>query len=313
MHTDLFLALLDDHNPRNHPILAALLYVYCPAAARWWLAGADPVPVFDPVWQALEDRSAEQTLSDALKSYELEGLGSEIRNFIQRVDACRRHHPGIPAPEFSATFNGWLLDKDHLHSKGSAIQNLGGKWENLLAYVHAWVFLIPDWKAAMRFSQMPELQPIKLSLIAPGIRVPVRWPVWGWLLKSGINVRITLGVLTDGDPNHPNQLLFSLVQSGQRPGEKPWPVEPELWALNRSGGTGRSFRSRLPEQPGIRETITSLADLAKTGPHPPLRALESPDRCRYCGFQAQCWVRLEKAPNNPPQLSSLALGIWNWK
>ena len=193
MYTDLFLALLDDHNPRNHPILAALLYTYCPAAARWWLAGADPVPVFDPVWQALKDRATGQTLSDALKSYDLQDLGAELRAFIQRVDACRRHHPGIPAPECAATFNGWSLDKNQLHSKGNAIQNLGGKWENLLAFVHTWVFLIPDWKATMRFSQMPELQPVKLSLIAPGIRVPVRWPVWGWTFQSGLNQRIAQG------------------------------------------------------------------------------------------------------------------------
>ena len=50
MYTDLFLALQDPQNPRGHPVLAALLYAFCPAAARWWLAGADPEQIFDPVW-----------------------------------------------------------------------------------------------------------------------------------------------------------------------------------------------------------------------------------------------------------------------
>jgi len=311
MQTDLFLALLDDHNPRNHPVLAALLYLYCPAAARWWTVGADPVQVFDPVWQALRDRSSGQTLSEALEAYGLQDLGAELRTFIQRVDASRRYNPGIPAPEFAATFTGWVLDKDQLHGKSDHIQNLGGKWSNLLAYAHTWAFLIPDWKNVMRFSEMPKLQPVKLSIVAPGVRKPISWPTWMWTLRSGVNIRINLGMLMTGDPNHPAQLLFTLAQQGQRPGEKPWPVEPELWALNRADGTGRSFRGRLPDQPGMGEIIADLASLAKTGPYPPLRALESPTRCRYCGFQTQCWIQLEKAPNNPPQLSSLALSHWS--
>ncbi len=313
MQTDLFLALLDEHNPRNHPILAALLYVYCPAAVRWWQAGADPVPIFDPVWQAIQDRAAGQTLSEMLQAYGLQNLKEEIRSFIHRVDAYRRHHPGISAPERAETFKGWLLARDPLHGLGDVIQNMGGKRENLLIYVHTWVFLISDWKTAMRFSQMPQIKQVKLSLSAAGIHKPVRWPVWVWLFKSGINLRLTLGVLTSGDPNHPNPLLFSLIQSSQQSGEKPWPVEPELWALHRADGTGRSFRSRLPDHPSAGEVITRLAEQAKTGPYPPLRALESPDRCQYCGFQAQCWVKLEKNPNHPPQLSSLALSIWNRK
>jgi hypothetical protein len=43
MYTDLFTALVDRENPRGHPLLAALLYAFCPATARWWLAGAVPV------------------------------------------------------------------------------------------------------------------------------------------------------------------------------------------------------------------------------------------------------------------------------
>ena len=34
MHTDLFRALIDDDNPRGHPLLAGLLYAFCPAEER---------------------------------------------------------------------------------------------------------------------------------------------------------------------------------------------------------------------------------------------------------------------------------------
>jgi hypothetical protein len=35
MYTDLFIALLNRKNAREHPILSAILYAFCPAAARW--------------------------------------------------------------------------------------------------------------------------------------------------------------------------------------------------------------------------------------------------------------------------------------
>ncbi len=48
MYTDLFAALLNRENRRGHPILSALLYSFCPAAARWWIEGADPQPPLRP-------------------------------------------------------------------------------------------------------------------------------------------------------------------------------------------------------------------------------------------------------------------------
>ncbi|MBT3390124.1 MAG: hypothetical protein HN413_06905, partial [Chloroflexi bacterium] len=91
MYTDLFLALKDAQNPRGHPILAALAYVFCPAAARWWLAGADPAEPFDPVWQSLSDLAAgEETLKDALKRYGFEGLMEQVKTYIGQVESYRR-------------------------------------------------------------------------------------------------------------------------------------------------------------------------------------------------------------------------------
>ncbi|MDO9349299.1 MAG: hypothetical protein Q7T47_08430, partial [Anaerolineales bacterium] len=74
MYTDLFTVLADRENPRGHPLLATLLYAFCPAAARWWLAGAEPVIPFDPVWQALQDFTLGKTLKEVLSGYGFENL-----------------------------------------------------------------------------------------------------------------------------------------------------------------------------------------------------------------------------------------------
>jgi hypothetical protein len=37
-------------------------------------------------------------------------------------------------------------------------------------------------------------------------------------------------------------------------------------------------------------TVARLAVLAQEGPYPPQGALASPDRCRFCGFTAQCFA-----------------------
>src|SRR5512142_2622879 len=98
MHSDLFLALLNRKNPRGHPILSAMLYTFCPAAARWWLAGADPTPPFDPVLQSLKDLASGGTLLEHLKCYGFENLIDDIKEYVQEVQTYRSQHP-IQAPE----------------------------------------------------------------------------------------------------------------------------------------------------------------------------------------------------------------------
>ena len=307
MRTALFHALLDSHNPRGHPLLAALLYLYCPAAARWWLAGADPVPVFDPLWQALVDRASGQTLGAMLQQYGLESFGEDLRKFIARVDAYRRQHPGVSAPEMSRTFVGFILDKDKAFGNFEAIQHLGGRWENLLRYAHAWAFLIPDWKHAMRFADMPTLQLIRLAVTAEKIRRPVYMPTWCWTLRHSTHRRITLGLLVPGDPHSPPQLQSALLAQGQLPGEKPWPVPPELWLLSRTHGSGSSFRGYFPEDFSLGALILDLAEMARRGPYPPTLALENPQRCQMCGFQRQCWIGMGTKGDQPGYLSQLTL------
>jgi len=88
MHTDLFSALLNRENRRGHPILAAMLYSFCPTAARWWIAGADPEPIFDPVWQAIKDWNSGTNLTEQLERYELERVYDVVSQYLKDVKAC---------------------------------------------------------------------------------------------------------------------------------------------------------------------------------------------------------------------------------
>ena len=108
MHTDLFLALANNKNARGHPILAALAYAFCPAAARWWLAGAEPQPPFDPTWQALADLSSGGTLAEHLTRYGFPNLLDEMKRYVEEVQAYRLQHK-VQAPETLPTFRGGRL------------------------------------------------------------------------------------------------------------------------------------------------------------------------------------------------------------
>ena len=181
MHTDLFTALLDKRNPRGHPILAALLYAFCPAAARWWLAGADPVIPFDPLWQALEDLISGSTLKEALSSYGFESLVDVAQTYVNQVDAWRDRHPGIDAPELLPTFPGGRIEMSRRFGHRAGIRKFGGRWENFFAYVRAWAFVVRDWEAAMRFPKHPQLSQVRLALTLKGIRRPADFPAWSWM------------------------------------------------------------------------------------------------------------------------------------
>ena len=177
--TDLWLALLDKDNPRSHPLLAALLYAFCPAAARWWLAGADPAHLpFDPVWQAMKDLSGGETLKAALTRYGFEDILDEAKRYVDDVDAYRRTHPGINASETLPTFPGGRMALDRRFGLSDAIANLGKDWSNFFAYIRAWAFLCPDWEAKIQFFAAPELGHVRLALTLPGIRRPVYLPAW---------------------------------------------------------------------------------------------------------------------------------------
>lgn len=298
MYTDLFLALKDAHNPRGHPLLAALLYAFCPAAARWWLAGADPEQAFDPLWKALIDRAGGKTLKDALAGYGFETLLEDAKQYVDQVEAFRRHHPGIAAPELLPTFGGGHLELAKRFGLQAAINKLGGRWENFFAYVRSWAFLVSDWAVGVRFYGTPEPARQNLMLSLPGVRRPVHFPAWVWIDRVGKGTRVVIGLLVQG--RQQDELRFGLARLAGPEGEKPWPVQPEVWAIDRENGKAEPADPHLPAE-SLAASASRLAELAKAGPYPPLGALTDPDRCRTCGFTAQCYIKGE--------LSPLALGF----
>jgi hypothetical protein len=287
MHTDLFLALLDENNPRGHPILAALIYAFCPAAARWWLAGADPVVPFDPSWQALEDLAAGSTLREALCRYGFEDLVDVAREYVSQVDAWRDRHPGIHAPETLPTFSGGRISVSQRFGSQSAIEKLGGRWENFFAYIRTWAFICRDWEAAMRFPVPSEFASVRLAFSLPGIRRPAHFTTWSWVSRVKSAIRTVIGfVVVD---NEQEQLRLGLARRASPVGDKPWPSPPEVWALEWGNGTADHFDDRLPDN-ALPSVIERLAEMAQSGPYPPLAALGGSARCDYCGFCAQCFT-----------------------
>jgi hypothetical protein len=299
MFTDLFLALLDKENRRGHPILAALLYTFCPAAARWWLAGADPVLPFDPLWRALEDLNAGGSLKDALSRYGFEDLLEEAREFVAQVDAWRDRHPGIVAPERLPTFSGGHLDMPRRFGHQSAIAQFGGRWEDFFAYVRAWAFIVRDWEAAMRFSAPPEIRPGRLAFTLAGLRSPAYLPAWSWVSRFKNATRIVVGIVISNQEQ--DQLRLCLAGRASPAGDKPWPSAPEVWALERETGRADHFDARLDEG-ALAIAVEKLAEAAKNGPYPPLAALQGSIKCNHCGFRAQCF-----AANG--EITSLALAF----
>lgn len=302
--TDLWLALLDKDNPRGHPLLAALLYAFCPAAARWWLAGADPTLLpFDPAWQALKDLSSGETLKDALTRYGFEDILDEAKRYVNDVDAYRRTHPGIDAPETLPTFPGGRMSLDRRFGLSDAIANLGKDWSNFFAYIRAWAFLCPEWEARIQFFAAPELGHVRLTLTLPGIRRPAYLPAWLWTLKQEYAIRIVIGLPIDDEQDEirfslaarspaylpANEVEADKAESKPPGGSRPWPVPPEVWALNRNSGIAEPRDPRLDDE-HLLALINSLANAAdEKGPHPPLVALQRPSDCRKCGYLALCY------------------------
>ena len=300
MYTDLFLALKDNQNPRGHPILAALLYAFCPAAARWWLAGADPNEPFDPVWRSLSDLAAgEETLKDALKRYGFEGLMEQVKTFIGQVESYRRLNKRTLAPELSPMFPGGRLDVTERHLYNKAIKTLGGKWAHFFAYIRTWAFCVKDWEEHFRFSVEPEFTRVYVMLMLPGVRRPVRFPIWQWIARHGYTRRYILGLMAT-NPLH-DQLRFGLARLANPEGNKPWPVPPEVWALQLNGQATPCEVSFSDDMLPL--LVERLAKLAADGPHPPFNALQEPFRCRQCGYQSQCYD--QRSTRN--ELTSLAL------
>jgi len=290
MYTDLFLAMLNPRNARGNPILSALVYTFCPAAARWWLVGADPTPPFDPIWKSLEDLSTGKTLLEFLTEYGFENLLEEIRSYIREVEEYRNQHSKLQAPELMPLFRGGTIPISRRYGSQNAIHTLGGDWRNLFIYVRTWAFLVHDWRIAMQIGRdsgcVPRAEKVCLTL--SGVNLPVQFDVWVWQVQVGHVTETKIGsLISNGEQD---QLRFSLLSRCTTLGSQPWSNTPVIYSLDRENGAAKPFDPLLANR-DLEKTVESLSNLAKKGPHPPLNALQRPSLCKQCGYQQLCFTR----------------------
>ena len=289
MYTDLFLALLNRKNARGHPILSAMLYSFCPTAARWWLVGADPTPPFDPVWKSLEDLATGETLLEFLIKYDFENLIEEVRTYIHEVEEYRRQHP-VCAPELMPIFRGGKISVSRRYGSQNAINNLGGDWRNLNIYIRTWAFLSQDWRINMKIERDSgyQLTSEKVCLILPSLNLPVQFDTWVWKIPIGHITETKIGALVSNGEQ--DQLRFSLLRRCSTMGSQPWPNTPILYALDRETGAISHFDQLLSDR-DLEKMVQYLSNLAKKGPHPPMNALRQPSLCKQCGYQQLCFEK----------------------
>ena len=291
MHTDIFHALLDERNrqARGNPILPALLYAYCPAAAGWWLAGETPEPVFDVAWQVLEDYSAGKTLKEALLDYEIgEAVLPDIERYIGEVTTYRSHHP-MKSPELSPLFPGGRFDPSHRLGSHVGISKMGG-WQQVLEYARVWAFLLYDWRGKMQISPDVDLVIEKewLALRASGVRKAAYFPVWIWKENFAGKRRNHIGLFVEDGRGH-DQLRFALVQSADRVGEKRWKTPPLVFGLGRGSGEAELFKAVFPLEE-LLKMVLPLGQQASQRQIFPLQALRSPQACLPCAFREKCYA-----------------------
>jgi len=300
MYTDLFLALLNRNNARGHPILSAMLYAFCPTAARWWLAGADPTPPFDPVWQCLQDLTSGGTLLNHLTRYGFESLAEDIKSYVKDVQTYRSLHP-VQAPETMPIFRGGKIETARRFGSQNAINNLGGDWRNLFIYVRTWAFLSQDWRIEMSIERDSDyiLSSEKVLLVLPFARLPVQFDTWVWKVPVGHVMETKIGLLVSDMER--DQLRFSLLRRCNSSGKQPWPNTPTVFALDPETGEAKHLDQTLSDK-DLERVVQSLSALAKNGPHPPFNALRRPLICKKCGYQPLCF---EKNFISPHALSNL--------
>ena len=297
MHTDLFSALLNRENRRGHPILAAMLYSFCPTAARWWVAGADPKPAFDPVWQAIKDWNPKTNLSEKLRGYGLGDVLDVVKKYVKSVDEYRFQHSNVRAPELLPFFSGGEFPLNRRFALESSIQNLGGDWKNLFIYARTWAFLLEDWRAGVfadRSTRDYSLKVETVFLTLPDCRQPVHFETLVWQAQTGHVTEVRIGLLVQNGEH--DLLRFALLGLSSPQGDRPWPNLPLVYALGRESGEAKL--ADLPvSSKEFPKLVRQLAEAAKDGPYPPLNALQRSSDCKGCGYQHLCYHNSNLTPH----------------
>ena len=293
MSHDLF-SLAKETQGRSNPIVTALLYSYCPAAAHWYVRNSPVEVVFDLVWKALEDYATGKTLAECLTEYGLSTVIPEIKHFIEQVELFRRRQThSMSAPETTMLFKSGKR-ADSTFGLQSQMEQLGGSWNNVLEYARIWAYVMRDWKASMKLrsgdSVRREFKKFTVSLSAPGVhsRLRVHLPVWGWEVTVGKVKSVYLGLLVSRGKQ--DALRFALVHNSDLVGDKPWPggQRPYLYALDRVSGETEYMNLAMDLEYALK-MVMPIYRAARIGPNFPMAALHDRDHCLACGYRKICF------------------------
>lgn len=299
MSKDLFI-LAKETQGKSNPIVTALLYTYCPAAAHWYVRNAPVEEVFDLMWKALEDYATDKTLVDCLTEYGLAAVVPVVTEYISKVKTYRRHHSnGMPAPETSLQFRSGKRASSTFGLQNE-LGNLGGSWNNLLEYTRIWAYWMRDWKTGMKLpvgeNTSRKFKKFTVSLSAPEVysKLRVHFPVWGWEVTVGRVKSIYLSLLVSNRTQ--DALRFALVDNSDCAGDKPWPdgKRPYLFAVDRVTGQV-DYINPAVEHTCVADAVMPMYRLARIGPNPPLAAYRDTYRCPVCGYRRMCFGEKRKA------------------
>lgn len=311
MSRDLFI-LAKDHQGRSNPIVTALLYDYCQAAAYWYLRNCPVEDVFDVVWKALEDYQDTDTgksLIDYFTKYGLDTLLPEIRYYFRYVDGVRAENKyDIKAPEASTSFKSGRPRE--VYGLQAQLENLGGSWRNVQEYARIWGYVIDDWEAAIQLrndeNARKKFKLFNVSLSAPGVnsKLRVHFPVWGWEVTVSRVTNIYLGLLVSDLKQDP--LRFALIYNADLSGDKPWPggQRPFLYALDRKTGEAEPMNLGLSYEYEL-GMVMHMYRAARVGPNFPTGLQRGGEACFTCGYRKMCYGEKIRGDMQPSSLAQL--------
>jgi hypothetical protein len=292
MQTDIFEVARSTQGQSN-PIVTALLYSFCPAAAHWYVRDVHPDAVFDVVWRALEDYATGKSLAECMQAYGLATLIPDIKNYIEQVKLFRSRNSALGgAPELTPLFKGDRAGQS-VFGLQNQLNDLGGSWKSVLSYVRVWAFLMRDWKTQMKIPQGEQatraFKKFIVSLAVPGdySSSKVHFPVWGWDVSVGRVRSIYLGLLVSNQRQ--DALRFALVYNSDLVGDKGWPGQrPYLYSLDREFGSADHINLSI-EQKDVLSMVVKMYKAARIDPNFPLAVLRDRNSCFSCGYEKVCY------------------------